>query len=153
MTEQSLRLAAYAICVRHDQILLARWVSQDRSDRHWTLPGGKVEHGEGPLDAVVREVAEETGYDVEVEALLGVDSRTPRASHHNVGIYYRVRIVGGVLRHEADGSTDRAEWVEWNDVDLRERSTLVDIGRQLARDRPLTGHVPPIPVEGPVLRD
>ncbi len=95
MTQQSSRLAAYGICLHDDQILLARWVSQDRTDRHWTLPGGKVEHGEDPFDAVVREVAEETGYDVEVAALLGVDSRTPRPEHHNIGIYYQVQIVGG----------------------------------------------------------
>lgn len=28
---------------------------------NWTLPGGKVEHAEDPFDAMVREVAEETG--------------------------------------------------------------------------------------------
>src|SRR5690349_7247538 len=116
MPELTSRLAAYAVCLRPgsrdgDEILLARWVSRDRTDRHWTLPGGKVEHGEDPIDGVVREVKEETGYDVEVEALLGVDSRQPRPDHHNIGIYYLVRIVGGELRHETDGSTDLAEWV------------------------------------------
>ena len=82
MTELSFRLAAYAVCPRGDDLLIARWISGDGSQRHWTLPGGKVEHGEDPYVAVVREVAEETGYDVEVEALLGVDSRTPRPEHH-----------------------------------------------------------------------
>jgi ADP-ribose pyrophosphatase YjhB (NUDIX family) len=37
-----------------------------------------VEHGEDPYDAVVREVAEETGYQVLVEQPLGVDSRPQR---------------------------------------------------------------------------
>jgi len=36
--------------------------------------GGKVEHAEDPFDAVIREVAEETGFEA-VERLLGVDSR------------------------------------------------------------------------------
>lgn len=148
MTELSYRLAAYAICRRDDDILLARWVSRDRSQRHWTLPGGKVEHGEDPYDAVVREVEEETGYQVVVERLLGVDSRTPSPSHHNVGVYYLVRIVGGELRHETGGSTDQAEWVRWDEVDARERSALVDIGRNLASGLPMNGHVDPIPVEG-----
>jgi 8-oxo-dGTP diphosphatase len=152
MNDLTLRLAAYAVCVRGDEILLARWVSRNRSQRHWTLPGGKVEHGEDPYDAVVREVEEETGYDVEVEALLGVDSRRPRPEHHNVGVFYLVRIVGGDLRHETDGSTDLAEWVVWDAVDRRERSSLVDVGRTLFRSRTKTGHVDPIPVGG-LIRD
>lgn len=148
MTELSFRLAAYGVCVRDDKILLARVVSPDGGSRHWTLPGGKVEHGEDPYDAVVREVREETGYDVRVDRMLGVDSRTPRPSHHNVGIYYRVRVIGGQLRNETDGSTDLAEWVDWDDVDTRQRSSLVDVGRALAHTEPVSGHVDPIPVEG-----
>ena len=156
MPDLTSRLAAYAVCLRPgsgegDEILLARWGSRDRTDRHWTLPGGKVEHGEDPIDGVVREVKEETGYDVEVEALLGVDSRQPRPEHHNIGVYYLVRIVGGELRHETDGSTDLAEWVRQDEVAKRSRSGLVDIGRELARQRPATGHVDPIPIAGLIL--
>src|SRR5262245_40790474 len=152
MTDHTLRVAAYGVCVRDDQILLARWVSHDRTERHWTLPGGRVEHGEDPVDAVVREVAEETGYDVTVEQLLGVDSRKPRASHHNIGIYYRVRIIGGALRNETEGSTDLAEWVDSDGVADLERSSLVDVGRNLSRAEPRTGHVDPIMVGG-LLKD
>jgi 8-oxo-dGTP diphosphatase len=152
MADLSFRLAAYAVCPRGDEILLARWTSRDRTRRHWTLPGGRVEHGEDPFEAVVREVEEETGYVAEVEALLGVDSRRPRPEHHNIGVYYLVRIVGGELRHEVDGSTDLAEWVDWDAVDERSRSGLVDIGRTLFRSRPATGHVDPIPVGG-LIRD
>ncbi|WP_091287392.1 NUDIX hydrolase [Micromonospora haikouensis] len=38
--------------------------------RHSTLPGGKVDHAEDPYDAVVREVAEESGCTAGVVSLL-----------------------------------------------------------------------------------
>jgi 8-oxo-dGTP diphosphatase len=41
----------------------------------WTTPGGRVEHGESPLDALKREVLEESGLDVEAGELVGVYSK------------------------------------------------------------------------------
>jgi 8-oxo-dGTP diphosphatase len=151
----SFRLAAYAVCVEEGRVLLARCVSPDGA-RTWTLPGGRVEHGEDPFDAVVREVAEESGCDAVVERLLGVDSRVPAADrpapglpdHQNVGVFYRVRITGGELRPEPNGETAESVWTPLPAVaDLR-RSSLVDIGLALARTLPATGHVAPVPVGG-----
>jgi 8-oxo-dGTP diphosphatase len=146
--ERRKRVAAYAICRRDDEVLLARFVSWDGSDRHWTLPGGGIEHGEDPYRAVVREVDEETGYVVEVDELLGVDSRPRRQSWdgrtedvHHLGIYYSVRVVGGELRDELHGSTDRAAWFPVTDVPSLPRASLVDVGLRLERERPATGHV------------
>ena len=61
-----------AACVRNAnyQILL-----QNRGDeRGWGLLGGAIEIGETLEEAVVREVKEESGYDVKVEKLIGVYS-------------------------------------------------------------------------------
>ncbi|GAA1387774.1 NUDIX hydrolase [Catellatospora chokoriensis] len=151
----SFRLAVYAVCIEDGRVLLARYVSP-KGDTHWTLPGGKVEHAEDPFDAVIREVAEETGCDAMVECLLGVDSRvTPAAErllggpeHQNVGIFYRVRITGGRLRPEPNGDTAESVWTPIPDVSCLRRSSLVDIGLTLAQTAPATGHVAPVPVGG-----
>ena len=156
MPRQLLRLAAYAICTKADQLLLARYVSPDGTQRHWTLPGGRVEHAEDPCDAVVREVAEETGYQVDVEQLLGVDSRPRHAEWgspggtdlHSVGIYYLVQVPGGELRHEVGGSTDLARWIPVADVPRLERAVVIDVGLELCRTLPRTGHVASVPVGG-----
>ncbi|MER5419022.1 NUDIX domain-containing protein [Streptosporangium roseum] len=64
MVETRFKLSAYGVCQGNGRMLLARYVSPRGDERHWTLSGGKIEHGEDPYNAVVREIAEETGYQV-----------------------------------------------------------------------------------------
>ena len=126
-------------------------------ESNWTLPGGRVEHAEDPFDAVIREVAEETGCDAVVERLLGVDSRVIPAAeravpggpeHQNVGVFYQVRITGGQLRPEPNGGIVESVWTPIPDVACLHRSSLVDIGLALAQSLPATGHVAAVPVGG-----
>lgn len=158
MPTHRLRVAAYAVCTRGDELLLARYVSADGTQRHWTMPGGKVEHGEDPHDTVVREVAEETGYRVEVERLLGIGSYTHRATGgtdgaelHRLSVFYRVRIIGGDLRNEVGGSTDLAAWIPTAEVPGLPRAVSVDTALELDRTLPPGGHVHPV-VPGGLLR-
>ncbi|NYV76697.1 NUDIX hydrolase [Streptomyces sp. UH6] len=145
---EELRVAAYAVCVRDEQVLLARWVAGDGT-RRWTLPGGGMDHGEDPYDTVVREVREETGYAVEPVALLGVDSVRrsyprrlgARADFHGLRVVYEGRITGGSLRNEVGGSTDMAAWHPLSAVADLDHVELVDSGLRLWRERPRNGHL------------
>ncbi|MGI9002152.1 MAG: NUDIX hydrolase [Pseudonocardia sp.] len=128
---RELRVGAYVVCVQDGSVLLVRF---SRSGR-WTLPGGGIDHGERPEDAAVREVEEETGHRIELGSLIGIDSArwsTERAGapvdFHAVRVLYLGEVVGGTLRDEADGSSDRAAWVPLADVAALDRVGLVDIG-------------------------
>ena len=124
-------MAAYAVVVRAEEVLLARWTSPRGPE--WTLPGGGLDFGEDPADAAVREVREETGYTVRLDDLLFVNSFRrvlPDApvDFHAIQIVYTATVVGGELCHEIGGSTDMAAWHPIADVRALTRVQLVDMG-------------------------
>jgi len=109
------RVGAYGICRDEaGRVLLARNSGASEFPGLWTLPGGGVEHGEHPDDAVVREFAEETGFMVRRDGLRAVTADVARLPggdlEHTDRIIYDVSAVGGNLRAEADGTTDLVDW-------------------------------------------
>lgn len=112
--ERRRRIGAYGVCLDHaGRVLLVRASRRSARPGTWSLPGGGVAHGEDPADAVVRELAEEAGLEVEVTGVRDVVAEVvfrPPAWEHTDGVVYDVSRVGGRLRPEVDGSSDLAAW-------------------------------------------
>lgn len=132
--EYDTRLAAYALIVDdQERVLLASW--NEPAEPQWTMPGGGVELHETAAEGAIRELREETGYDVELLQVLGVDTHVipaqdriepPGRPLKSVRVIYDARIVGGELRHEVDGTTDEARWIPLSEVSSLPRVDLVD---------------------------
>jgi 8-oxo-dGTP diphosphatase len=118
------RLGSYAICLDADgRILLCRLATGEPEPGAWTLPGGGVDFGEHPDDAVIRELREESGLNGEIVELEGVFSHlyagspyADGADLHFLGVLYRVNVTGGELTDEVEGSTDRCGWFARDEV-------------------------------------
>ena len=112
--KQITRVAAYGLVLRENQILLCRISDQlPRLAGQWTLPGGGIDFQENPIDAMIREVREETGLIVANNGLAGVDSNAIDAGDtdfHAIRIIYHTNILGGELTNEIDGTTDLCQW-------------------------------------------
>lgn len=128
------RPAAYAVVIEDGKILLSRWVAPAESGLTggWTLPGGGMDPGEQPADTAVREVFEETGYRVELDALLGVHTAYYDNGPHRplplcaFRTVYTGHVVGGELTHEIGGSTDMAAWIPLEELADLPHVALVD---------------------------
>lgn len=77
----------------------------------WDLPGGFVEMGESPPEAVIREVEEETGFTVEPHRIIGAfTSEYGGSGRHTIDVAYLCRITSGEFELDEDEKQDAAWW-------------------------------------------
>lgn len=129
-------MASYAIAVDGGAVLVARIASGYPGQGKWTLPGGGVEWGEHPDDALIREVHEETGFSVTEFSLLGISSRVLGASAGHAGLHavrmvYDVPLRGEPRVTEVDGSVDAAAWLPLTDVTVVNTVELVRVALEM----------------------
>ncbi|MGW3192273.1 NUDIX hydrolase [Streptomyces ardesiacus] len=116
------RVSVYAIAVERDRVLLTRLsdASPVFMPGLWHLPGGGIDPGEQPVEALARELVEETGLELAGARLL--DAKTYSARRNGVSwsltaLFYAVSLAEGVLAvTETGGSTSAARWVPLSDV-------------------------------------
>ncbi len=142
------RVAAYAVILREDQVLLSRLAPRVSREELWTLPGGGLDHGEDPRDAVVREIHEETGLHAEVgETARVYSAHMPGAWRDGIQVdAHALRIVydGWVAPDapdprvvEVDGSTIEAAWIPVSGVLAGEIPVVPMVHEALADHRPV----------------
>ncbi len=127
-----------AAIVRHSRVLAARRTAPPEVAGRWELPGGKVEPGELPGDALVREVAEELGCTVEVTDWLA--GRVAVGETHELSVAL-VRLVAGEpeptehdqVRWLARDELAEVDWLEPDRPFLSELAVRLGSPEALAR--------------------
>jgi mutator protein MutT len=126
-----------AVVVSDDRVLVIRRAHEPLKGE-WSLPGGAVELGESLQAAVVREVREETGLDVEVGPLVEVVDRVQRApdgrvAYHFVVVDYLCR-PRGEARPTSGSDADDVRWAAVGELtELGVTRVAIDVVRKALR--------------------
>ena len=102
-----------AICVDADRLLLVRR-GRGPAAGEWSVPGGRVEAGETLAEAVVRELAEETGLEGVCDQLVGWVERIGPDQHYVI-LDFRVTVLDDQPPEAGDDAAEAA-WVALEDV-------------------------------------
>ncbi len=105
-------VAVGAVALRGEEILLVRR-GRGTAVGRWSLPGGRVEFGEGLKAAVAREVWEETGLEVAVGRFLGWAERMGEepAPYHYVILDFAAEVLDPGAPLAPGDDADEAAWV------------------------------------------
>jgi len=119
--------AVAAVIVQDGKLLLINRAVEPSKGK-WSVPGGSVELGEPLVEALRREVREETGLEIEIENVAGVFDLIVRDENENPQYHYVIidffaRAIGGTLAPGSDAADVR--WVPIKKLDEYELSKLL----------------------------
>lgn len=127
------QLGAYALILKDDKILLIK-KKTGPYDGKLDLPGGTIEFGERPEDALKRELKEEVGIDVIGYELFDADSvffewqyqEDILVKVHHTGIFYKVKAYVGNINKEVEITevNDDSMGADFYEIDKLDRDEL-----------------------------
>lgn len=129
MTAWTAHVTVATVVEKDGKFLFVEEYTEGVTHTVFNQPAGHVEANESLIQAAVRETMEETGYEVEIQALLGIYSYTPPMFPDRT--YYRFCFLAKDIQHHQDAKLDTdiigAVWMTLDELELsaRARSPLV----------------------------
>ncbi|MBE5802247.1 MAG: NUDIX hydrolase [Clostridiales bacterium] len=113
-----------AVCIREGKVLLARHTYGSGNGK-LIIPGGYVENGEAPQEAIKREYLEETGVVIEPGELIGI-----RFNTHDWYVVFRAEYVSGEAHSDGEENSE-VVWMEPEEALSRE--DVPELTKQMIR--------------------
>lgn len=112
-----MKVAAHGLIKKDDGKFLVTFRSPENDflPNLWDLPGGTIEFGEVPEEALGREIFEETSLKVEIGKPIFVHTIVQKNVRHQFWIIYECRYLGGEVKLNP-GEHSKFQWVDWEEV-------------------------------------
>ena len=110
--EKLIRRAVRCYCIRDNKVVAIRYKKGHNKEGYYDMPGGKIEEGELPEEAAIREIKEETGVDVNNPIHKGKLIVDAPMRQYELEVFVVYEINGEP--EETDENT--SEWVEINEL-------------------------------------
>lgn len=113
----SIHPAAAVALIDDDKVLMLK----RKDNKKWTLPGGTLDFGESLTDCAIREVMEETGFDISIQDVIGTYTDGNVRIEYSDGevrqeftIVYLGKISGGIVK--LDDESSEYKWISLDEV-------------------------------------
>jgi ADP-ribose pyrophosphatase YjhB (NUDIX family) len=115
--------------LKENKVLLVRRAVEPFKGQ-WDIPGGFLEKGEDPVEGAIREVREETGFNIKIAKILGIFmDEYGRDREATLNICYTASVIGGT-----PGAGSDATAMDWFDLEiLRKNLAEIDIAFQWSK--------------------
>ncbi|WP_188455736.1 NUDIX hydrolase [Virgibacillus oceani] len=124
MSQNGIVLVASVSIFSDDKVLIIR-ENKPTAFNKWNFPGGHIASGEDILNSALREVKEETGFDVNLIGTTGVYNFISSSNDQVILFHFIGEVTGGSLNLEEDEITD-SKWININDLATIENEDLRD---------------------------
>ena len=115
---KELKKITLGIVINEDKVLIIQRSKEEKGSNNaklsWVFPGGKIEKGESPEQAIIREVMEETGYEVRPLNIIS-ERQYPQFPVHVYYLTCKLRL-NKVRSNLSSGEIKKVKWVELSEL-------------------------------------
>ena len=138
-----MKTRAFAIIHHEEKFLLIR-ESNLKFKNQWYFPGGALEENEDISTGLMREVKEESGYDIAINGVCYIQYLQKPIVQKGLYLYCSARTLGGALKITADEHSIEASWFNSNEIlELTTRGNLLTLLQMYSDQLPMlpTEHI------------